>query len=116
MPDITYTLGGTEFDAVPERLECKSDLPVRSETTLGRATLHSVGVSRKAIVLSGQYMSFSVKTAIESMLQSCESTGEPVEFDDGNTTWDAIITSFVTVPLIGKTEGFGFRIELVVVG
>lgn len=115
MANITYSLGETGFDAVPERMDRKLDLPVTSEATLGRGKVHVVGIGNETIVLVGKYMSGDVKDAIETLYEACESTGATVVFNDGATDRDVLIRSFETTPIVGKTVGFGFRIELVVV-
>lgn len=116
MANITYSLGETSFDAVPEKMDRGLDLPVTSEATLGRGTVHVVGVGRETIVLTGKYMSASTKSAIETLYEASESTGATSVFNDGATDRDVLIRKFETSPIVGKTEGFGFRIEMVVVG
>ena len=116
MANITYSLGGTSFDAVPEKMDRVLDLPVRSEATLGRGIVHVVGIGKESIVLTGKYMTGSVKSAIEALYEACESTGATSVFNDGSTERNVLIKKFETTPIVGKTEGFGFRIELVVVG
>ncbi len=115
MPNITYSLGGTGFDAVPEKMDESLSLPVRTEATLGRGKVHVVGVGRETIVLTGKYMSVSVKNAIEAMYESCGDTGATVVFDDDYSQRDVLIGMFETKPLVGVTEGFSFRIELIAV-
>ena len=115
MADITYSLGGTDFDAVPEILENSLALPISSEASLGRGMLHVVGVGRETVVLTGKYMSTTVKSAIQTLYETCESTGATAVLDDGYVERDVLIRSFETTPLVGKTEGFSFRMELVVV-
>jgi len=115
MPNIRYSLGGTEFDAVPERLDDSLKLPIRTEATLGRARVHVVGVDREEIVLVGRYMTADVRSAIEVLLEECKQTGASAVLNDGYADRDVLIRSFETTPLVGKTEGFSFRIELVVV-
>jgi hypothetical protein len=116
MANITYSLGGTSFDAVPEKMERSLDLPVRSEATLGRGMVHVVGIGKESIVLTGKYMTGNVKSAIETLYEACESTGATSIFNDGIANRNVLITKFETTPIVGKTEGYGFRIELVVLG
>jgi 2-methylisocitrate lyase-like PEP mutase family enzyme len=116
MANITYNLGGTSFDAVPERMDRILDLPVASEATLGRAMVHVVGIGRETIVLTGKYMSANVRSAIETLYEACEETGATAVFNDGVTDRNVLIRKFEAVPIVGKTEGFGFRIELIVIG
>jgi len=111
MPDITYSLGETSFNAVPERLDLKRQMPVVSESTLARGIVHTVGVGRENIVLVGKYMTVAVKTAIDALYE----TGSSVVFNNGYAEMDVLIAGFETSPIVGKTEGYGFRIELVVV-
>ena len=115
MADIRYSLGGTEFDAVPETLDDSLQVPVKSEATLGRGRVHVVGVEKEKIVLVGKYMSVEVRNAIVALCEACAETGASAVLDDGYVERDVLITSFETRPLVGKTEGFSFRIELVVV-
>jgi hypothetical protein len=115
MSNITYSLGGTSFDAVPEKMDRILDLPVTSEATLGRGKVHVVGVGDETIVLRGKYMTTGVRNAIETLYDSCELTGATFLFNDGSTDRNVLIKSFETTPIVGVTEGFGFRIELVVV-
>ncbi len=115
MPNITYSLGETSFDAVPESLDLKRELPVTSESTLARGIVHSVGTGRENIVLVGKYMTVAVKNAIETLFEGCCDTGASVVLDDGYTECDVLIKGFETSPIVGKTEGYSFRIELVVV-
>ncbi len=115
MPNITYSLGETSFDAVPEILTDTQSLPVKSEATLGRATVHTVGVAGEIVVLVGRYMTTAVRSAIQTLFEACEATGATTVLDDGYVQKDVLIRSFETTPIVGKTEGYGFRIELVVV-
>ena len=115
MADIKYSLGGTQFDAVPETLEDENELGIASEATLGRAMVHVVGVVGERIVLAGKYMTPGVKNAIETLHQACQSTGATCVLDDGYEERDVLIRSFETKAIVGKTEGFSFRIELIVV-
>jgi hypothetical protein len=116
MPKITYSLGETSFDAVPETLIDKRDLAIASEATLGRAVIHSIGSALETMILTGRYMTASVRDAIVVMFDQCKATGGRVAFNDGYVDHDALIRSFEAVPLIGATEGYSFRIELVIVG
>jgi len=115
MANITYSLGGTSFDAVPEEMVDKSEAAVRSDATLGRGILHTVGVGKGRIVLKGKYMTVGVRSAILVLHENCVETGTSVVFNDGYTDRNVLIEGFGTVPIVGKTEGYGFRIELVVV-
>ena len=115
MADIRYSLGGTEFDAVPETLDDSMDVPVKSEATLGRGLVHSVGVEREKIVLVGKYMSVAVKNAIAALCEACGNTGATAVLDDGYVERDVLVRSFEVTPIVGKTEGYGFRIEMVAV-
>jgi hypothetical protein len=115
MPNITYSLGEVSFNAVPETLTDTGSLPVRSEATLGRAVVHTIGVTGETIVLSGKYMTPDVKASIDAVFDACRETGNPVVFNDGVEERDVLIRSFETTPIVGKTEGYGFRIELAVV-
>jgi len=116
MPDITYTLGGTSFDAVPETLTNKNELPVRTESTIARTKIHSVGLIAETIVLTGKYMTAAVKDAIALMLAACEGTGATVVLDDGYSQRNVLISEFETTPIVGQTDGFSFRMKLVAVG
>ena len=116
MANITYSLGETSFDAVPEKMDRKLDLPVTSEATLGRGKVHVVGIGNETIFLVGKYMSGAVKDAIETLYEACGSTGATVVFNDGAADRDVLIRLFETSPIVGRTEGFGFRIKLIVVG
>ena len=91
-------------------------LPVRSQATVGRVMLHSIGTGRAVIVLKGKYMAPSVRTTVQELFDDCESSGATVVFNDGYSDRNVLIKSFETVPIVGKTEGFGFRLELQVVG
>ena len=116
MPQITYSLGDTDFDAVPETLVDKRDLAIASEATIGRAMIHSIGAALETVILSGRYMTTSVKESIAGLFDTCRQTGATVTFNDGDIDHDVLIRSFETVPLIGATEGHSFKIELVIVG
>ena len=116
MPQITYTLGSTQFDVVPETMIDKEALEISCEATVGRAKVYSIGIADRTIVLQGRYMTLAVRDAIREMLDQCREIGSTVEFDDGFETRNVLIRSFETAPLIGKTEGFSFKIELVVAG
>ena len=115
MPDITYSIGGTDFDAVPETLEDNLHLSIASEATLGRAQVHVVGVAGEVIVLVGKYMTKAVRDAIKVLFDACHETGATTTLDDGYTERTVLIRSFETIPLVGKTEGFSFRLELIVI-
>ncbi len=115
MPNITYSLGGTSFDAVPEKLDNSLALLIRSEATLGRGVMHTVGVGGETVRLSGKYMTPAVKSAMEALYLACRETGAEAVLDDGYSQRNVLIRSFETTPLIGKTEGFSFSMELVVV-
>ena len=115
MPDITYSIGGTSFNAVPETMDDSRKVPVRSEATVGRGLIHTVGVDRNLIVLKGRYMTKAVRDAIIVMFEACSDTGASVVFNDGYGDRDVLIREFEVEPIVGKTEGYGFRIELVVV-
>ena len=116
MPQITYSLDDVDFDAVPETLVDKRDLAIASEATIGRAVIHSIGAALETVILSGRYMSTSVKESIVGLFEQCRLTGAKVAFNDGDVDRDVLIRSFETVPLIGATEGYSFKIELVIVG
>lgn len=115
MNNITYSLGGTSFDAVPQMAQ-SFRTPVRSDATIGRAIVHSIGLSPAGVQLSGEYMSPEVREAVYELFQQSRKTGEPVIFNDGYIEREVIITAFETSPLIGETEGFSFRIELLILG
>jgi len=115
LAETKYSLGGTEFDAVPETMRDLSDLPIREEATIGRGMTHSVGVGRNTIVLEGKYMSTAVKSAIDLLFEACESAGSTAIFNDGATDRNVLIRSFTAVPIIGKTQGYSFRLELSVI-
>lgn len=116
MPQITYSIGGISFDAVPENLEHERRLPVGSQATIGRAMIHTLGVAAEKMTLSGRYMSVSVRSQIQDLFDQCAESGEPVVFNDGYVDRNALIQSFKTIPLVGKTEGCAFTIELLVTG
>jgi len=121
MPDITYTLGGTSFDAVPETLTNKNELPVRTESTIARTKIHSVGLIAETIVLTGKYMTAAVKDAIALMLAACEGK---------LTTWETRILECKLVvrgttapflagailPVIGVRAVFAIGISLALTG
>ena len=88
---------------------------VRSDATLGRGVLHSIGVGKGRVVLKGKYMTTPVRTAIVALYENCVATGTTVVFNDGYTDRDVLIEKIEAVPIVGKTEGYSFRIELVVV-
>lgn len=115
MADIRYSLGGTEFDAVPETLDDSMDVPVRSDATLGRGLVHSVGVEREKIVLVGKFMTLAVKNAIAALCEACGDTGATAVLDDGYAQRDVLVRSFEVTPIVGKTEGYSFKIEMTVV-
>jgi len=115
MPNITYSIGGTGFNAVPESMDDSRKLTVRSEATIGRSVIHTVGVDKNAIMLSGPYMTKAVRDAIITLFESCSDTGSSVVFNDGYIDRDVLIKAFEVEPIVGKTEGYSFRLELVVV-
>ncbi|MFH1676412.1 MAG: hypothetical protein ABIC40_05235 [bacterium] len=115
MAETKYSLGGTEFDAVPETMRDLSDLPIREEATIGRGMTHRVGVGRNTIVLEGRYISAGVKSGIDSLFEACESLGATTVFNDGVKDRNVLIRSFTAVPIVGKTEGYSFRLELSVI-
>ena len=115
MPEITYSIGGTGFNAVPEKMDDSRKLPVRSEATVGRGLIHSVGVDRNLIVLKGRYMTKAVRDAIIVLFDACSDTGASVVFNDGYADRNVLIKDFEVEPIVGKTEGYSFRLELVVV-
>jgi len=115
MSNITYSIGGVSFNAVPEIMKDLSSIGVNSEATIGKAVIHSTGVAVETIVLSGKYMTQSVKEQIDSIFDAVKETGQPVIFNDGITERDVLIRSFEITPIVGVTEGYGFRMELVAV-
>jgi hypothetical protein len=50
------------------------------------------------------------------LFDQCAESGEPVVFNDGYADRNALIRSFKTIPIVGKTEGCAFTIELLVTG
>jgi hypothetical protein len=115
MPQITYSLGGTSFNAVPETLGDKRELAITSEPTIGRAKVRMIGVAENTIVLAGRFMTKDVRDSIGTLFEQCRETGASAVFNDGYEDRSVLIRAFETVPLIGRTEGFSFRIELVVI-
>jgi len=53
---------------------------VRSEATVGRGLIHTVGVDRNLIVLKGCYITKAVRDAIIIMFDACSDTGASVVF------------------------------------
>jgi hypothetical protein len=78
--------------------------------------IHSIGAALETILLSGQYMSTSVKESISELFDTCRQIGTTITFNDGTTDRCVLIRSFETIPLIGATEGYSFKIELVIAG
>lgn len=116
MPDITYTIGGVPFDAVPDPMRSSRELPVKHETTIGRTSIFTPGLMKDTIVLTGKFMSVSTAGSISAMQDACETNGTTVVFDDSYSQRDVLIKSFETSPIVGVTEGFSFRLVLVVTG
>jgi hypothetical protein len=115
MPDITYELGDVSFDAVPEDMTDRSRLPVHTDITLGRARLITTGVPNNTISLSGSYMAAETRDSILELFAQCCESGTTFEFNDGYQDRDVLIHSFETTPLIGATEGFSFKLDLIVI-
>jgi hypothetical protein len=116
MPQITYSLGETGFDAVPENLIDNLSLAIAGEATLNRSIIYTIGAAVETVVLKGRYMTAATRDAILGLFSQCRSTGERISFNDGYTDRDVLIRSFETVPLIGATGGYSFQIELIIVG
>ena len=115
MGKITYSLGGINFDAVPEKLEDLNTLKIASRATLSRAKVISIGTQNRSIVLTGKFISPDLRSQILSLFEECRKTGIPIVFNDGYIDREVLIRSFETVPIVGKTEGYSFKIELVVI-
>jgi len=115
MPNITYSLGGTSFTAVPKSMDDARKLPVRSEATLGRGLIHSIGVDKNIVILKGQYMTKAVRDAILVLFTNCSDTGTSAVFNDGYTDRDVLIEKFAVEPIVGSTEGYSFTLKLVIV-
>jgi hypothetical protein len=116
MAQTAYTLGSASFDAVPEEMNDVRDLTIRAEATIGRGRVFNIGTAKKNIILSGKYMSQATRDTIIGMFDQCRLTGASASFNDGYGSRQVLIKLFETTPIIGKTQGFSFKIELIALG
>lgn len=115
MPGINYSLGGIEFDAVPEILDSESDSSIRSDITLARSVIVTTGVNRERIILKGKFMSVEKRNQFLQIQKVSSETGVSIEFFDGYQTRNVLIDKFISTPIVGRVEGYSFQMEFLIV-
>jgi hypothetical protein len=117
MPDITYSLGGISFDAVPRKGSRELHIPAASRVTIGRKRLLSTSVPGERLVLAGDYLTETTRAQLESLIDQTESDGTLHVFDDGVAQRNAIIESFTYEAIIGISENaYSFEMRLLLLG
>ena len=117
MPNITYSLGGTSFDAVPRQGARTVSVPTTAYITLGRKRLVSLSIPGERLVLIGDYLTESKRASFEALIEQTESSGTKHTFDDSESQRYAIIERFTCEAIVGISEtAYSFEMHLLLLG
>jgi hypothetical protein len=117
MPDITYSLGGVNFDAVPRKGARTIDIPAKPHVTLGRKRLYALSVAGERLHLDGDYLTESKRASLEALIAQTESSGTKHIFDDGYTQYYAVIERFTCEAIVGISDAaYRFEMDLLLLG
>jgi hypothetical protein len=117
MPDITYSLGGVSFDAVPRKGARTIAVPNTAYVSIGRNRLVSLSVPGESLILAGDYLTETKRASLEALIEQTESSGTKHVFDDGESQRYAIIERFTCEAIVGITEAaYSFEMHLILLG
>lgn len=117
MPNITYSLGGISFDAVPRKGARSVAVPMTSRVSVGRKRLVAVSVPGERLILAGEYLTEAKRASFESLIEQTESSGTKHVFDDDITQRYAIIESLTCEAIVGVAEAaYRFEMQLLLLG
>jgi hypothetical protein len=117
MPNITYSLGGISFDAVPRRGIRTIDIPNTAYVSIGRKRLVSLSAPNERLILAGDYLTEATRASLEALIEQTESSGAKHTFDDGASQRYAIIERFSCEAIVGCVESaYKFEMQLLLLG
>ena len=115
MANITYSLGGVSFDAVPRKGAQSTEIPAKATLSIGRKRLCSLSVPGRKISLAGEYLTEAKRKSIEALIESTESSGTKHIFDNGEFQHYSIIERFTCESIVGITDAaYSFEIDLLI--
>ena len=117
MPNITYSLGGVSFDAVPRKGVRAIEVPAVTKVSLGRKRLCSLSVPGAQVTLAGDYLTEAKRASLEALIDQTESSGTKHSFDNGEDQYYAVIERFTCEAIVGITDAaYSFEIDLLLLG
>jgi hypothetical protein len=117
MPDITYSIGGVDFDAVPRKGARTLEVPSMAHATLARKRLYALCVPAESVRLAGDYLTETTRASLEALIHQTESSGTKHVFDDGESQYYAVIERFTCEAIIGITDAaYRFEMDLLLLG
>lgn len=115
MPNITYSLGGVSFDAVPRKGAQSTEIPAKATVSIGRKRLCSLSVPGRKVGLAGDYLTGAKRDSLEALIESTESSGTKHIFDNGESQHYSIIERFTCEAIVGITDAaYSFEIDLLI--
>ena len=117
MADITYSIGGIDFDAVPRKGNRTLQISAKSHVSLGRKRLIAISPPGERVFLKGDYLTEATRASLEALLAQTESSGTKHTFDNGEAQYLAIIERFSCEAIVGITEAaYKFEMDLLLLG
>jgi hypothetical protein len=117
MPNITYSLGGVSFDAVPRTGKRGIEAYTKSKVSIGRKRLCSLSVPGTKVSLAGDYLTEEKRASLEALIDQTETSGTKHVFDNGEEQHYAIIERFTCEAIVGITDAvYSFEMELLLLG
>ena len=115
MSNITYSLGGVSFDAVPREGTQSTEIPAKAKVSIGRKRLCSLSVPGRKVGLAGDYLTEAKRESLEALIESTESSGTKHVFDNGESQHYSIIERFTCEAIVGITDAaYSFEIDLLI--
>jgi len=117
MPNITYSLGGISFDAVPRKGARTIAVPNTAHVSIGRKRLVSLSVPGERLSLAGDYLTEATRASLEALIDQTESSGAKHIFDDSESQRYAVIERFTCEAIVGCAEAaYKFEMQLLLLG
>ncbi len=117
MPNITYSLGGVSFDAVPRKGARSVTVPLNSQVSIGRRQLVATSVPGERLILAGDYLTETTRASFEGLIEQTESSGAKHIFDDDITQRYAVIERLTCEAIVGIAESaYRFEMQLLLLG
>ena len=117
MPNITYSLGGVSFDAVPRKGARTIAVPGSAYVSIGRKRLVSLSIPGERLSLVGDYLTDATRASLEALIEQTESSGTKHIFDDGEYECYSVIERFTCEAIVGCAEtAYKFEMQLLLLG